>query len=581
VPTVAEVLASALQQHQAGNLHQAELLYQQILQTNPDHADTHHLLGVLAFQMGRYDLAVTSIRHALALDPQAAVYHCNLGLAHQALGQMDQAVAGFQQALCCRPGFPEAHNNLGAALAQMGKVDEAAIHYHEALRLRPSYAEAHNNLGNVLQQQGKLEDATARHREALRLNPNYAEAYNNLGVVLQRLGKLEEATAQCQHALRLRPDHAAAHNNLGMALRLQGKLDEAVTHFQQALRLQPNFPDPHFNLALVWLVRGDFARGWPECEWRWTQPGFTRCAFPQPLWDGSDLGGQTILLYAEQGLGDTLHFIRYASLVRQRGGKVIVECQPVLLPLLAGVSGIDRLAAHGSALPEFDVQAPLLSLPRIFQTVLDTIPATVPYLHAMDKLVSHWRRESRKSEVGSPKSEEVQLTSDIRHPTSDFLVGIAWQGNPGFLHDRLRSIPLAHFARLARVEGIQLISLQKGPGTDQLRAMADQCPVHDLGDGLDEGSGAFMDTAAVMKNLDLVISSDTVVPHLAGALGVPVWVALALAPDWRWLLQRADCPWYPTMRLFRQSRPGDWDEVFERIAKELKRATDGTRLKHG
>jgi len=597
MPTVAEALTQALKYHRGGNFDQAERLYHLILQADPNHADAHHLLGVLAYQTGRFDLAVQSIGRALALNPKAAVYHSNLGLAQQALNQMEPALASFQ----------------------------------EALRLKPDSADAHNALGNALRMQGRLEEAAAHCRQALRQRPAFPEAHNNLGSTLLSQGRAGEAMTHLQEALRLRPEFPEAHNNLANALLGQGRLDDATEHCQQALRFRPDFPDAHIDLALLLLLRGDFERGWREYEWRWRHPSRPsttqptphpspsprrgegegrgvagqggeeglggRSRFPQPLWDGSALDRRTILLHAEQGLGDTVHFIRYVPLVRQRCGKVIVACQPALLRLLASVPDID-LVAPGFPLPAFDVHAPLLGLPGIFRTTFDNIPAAVPYLHADAKLVEHWRRELRKrpkSEVRSPKSNAPLPTSDIGHRTSDFLVGIAWQGNPWFSRDRQRSIPLASFARLAQVEGVQLISLQKGPGADQLEQMriADgglrserqatkpllesairdsQSAILDLGSRLDEESGAFMDTAALMKNLDLVISSDTAVAHLAGALAVPVWVALALVPDWRWLLQRADSPWYPTMRLFRQRRLGDWDEVFEDIALELGRA---------
>ena len=358
---------------------------------------------------------------------------------------------------------------------------------------------------------------------------------------------------------------------LAWRVRHQGKWDDAAAHFERALSLKADYPVPHFNLALVWLTHGDFERGWTKYDWRWTQPGFIRREFSQRLWDGTHLGGKTILLHAEDGLGDTLHFIRYASLVRERGGNVIVECQSALVRLLQGVPGISRLVAQGAPLPGFDVQAPLLSLPGIFHTVLETIPAKVPYLHADRNLVEHWRRELQKSDV---KSTGLDTGRSLR-------VGIAWQGNPGFLHDRLRSIPLAHFAKLAKVPGLQLVSLQKGPGKEQLLEQKDEFSVLDLGNRVDEKYGGFMDTAAIMQNLDLVITSDTVIAHLAGALGVPVWVALALAPDWRWLLNREDSPWYPTMRLFRQRSQGDWDEVFERIAEQLRKRANEGRDDHG
>jgi hypothetical protein len=424
------------------------------------------------------------------------------------------------------------------------------LHYREALRLRPDYAEAHNNLGNVLQQQGELDEAVACHREAIRLKPNYAEAYNNLGVVLQRLGRLEHAILEGRRALQLRPNHPSAHNNLGMALRLLGKWDEAAAEFELALRLQPSYPDACLNLAMVRLVHGDFERGWPDFVS--AKQTSARCDVQRSTCDVQSAisqGGKAVLLTAEQGLGDTLHFIRYAPLVKKHAVKVIVECQPDLVPLLRSVPGIDELVAEGSALPSFDAQSPLPRLPSVFRTTLETILAAVPYLHADIELATRWRDPI---------------------PKDDLRVGIAWQGNAGFLHDRLRSIPLSQFAPLAKTQGARLISLQKGLGVEQLERMSSHGDANSVSSfNLDGSAGAFMDTAALMQNLDLVITSDTAIAHLAGALGVPVWVALPLAPDWRWLLRREDSPWYPSMRLFRQTRWGHWDDVFQRMAREL------------
>jgi len=534
VATVAEALTEALDHHRSGDFDQAERLCHLILQANPNHADAHHLLGVLAYHKGRFDVAALSIGRALALNPRAAVYHYNLGLAQKGLDQMDQALASFQEAVRLQPDFPQAWNNVGLASKMQDKLDEEIRCYRQALRFKPDYVEAHMNLGNAQRQRAQLAHAAASYQQALRLKPDFAEAYSALGTVLQE----------------------------------QGYFDESMACYQKALHLKPDLAEAHWNRSLLWLLLGALEQGWPEYEWRWTQTRFTRRPFSQPLWDGSDLGGRTILLDTEQGLGDTLHFIRYVPLVKQRGANVIVECQPPLVRLLSSVQGIDCLLASGSPLPAFDVQAPVASLPGIFRTCLATIPRAVPYLHADCKLVEHWK--SAMCDVRCATSEEVHLTSHIAHRTSHFLVGIAWQGDPTFPGDRQRSIPLARFAPLAKVQGIRLISLQKGPGIDQLHGLANQFPVHDLGDRLDEAAGAFMDTAAIMKNLDLVISSDTAVAHLAGALGVRVWLALARVPDWRWLLQRPDSPWYPTMHLFRQSRAGDWDEVFERMAAKLK-----------
>ena len=295
------------------------------------------------------------------------------------------------------------------------------------------------------------------------------------------------------------------------------------------------------------LLTGDFERGWAEYEWRWKtkEQSFQRRSFSQPLWDGQALAGRTILLHAEQGLGDTIQFVRYVPLVKERGGRVVVECQPPLLPLLADCPGIDEIVAKGNPLPAFEVQAPLLSLPGILGTTVDSIPAHVPYLRVDQELEQFWQKKL--------------------DPLGGFKVGIVWQGNPQFRGDHQRSIPLPHYEALARVAGVRLVSLQKGAGANQLRMLAGSFPVLDLGPQLE----TFNDTAAALKNLDLLISSCTSVPHLAGALGRPVWLALSFVPDWRWLMEREDTPWYPHHRLFRQNRPGDWSEVFERIAGAL------------
>jgi hypothetical protein len=297
------------------------------------------------------------------------------------------------------------------------------------------------------------------------------------------------------------------------------------------------------------LLRGDFEGGWQDYEQRWAQPNVILRSFHEPRWDGSPLEGKSIFVYAEQGLGDTIQFIRYLPLIKERGGTVLFGSPPGLERLFSGIPGVDRLIAGGAAVPPFDVQAPLLSLPGIFGTTLATIPAAVPYLRADPGLVDHWRGELA--------------------PLEGFKIGVAWQGSPKNTGDRYRSFPLTHFESLARVPGVQLVSLQKGPGAEQMSGIGERFPILDLSDRLDK-AGAFLDTAAVMMNLDLVVTADTAVAHLAGALGVPVWTLLMLTPDWRWLLDRSDTPWYPTMHLFRQKRFGDWAEAFEHIAAELR-----------
>ncbi len=542
--TISEALAVAVQYHQSGNLAHAEAIYRQVLQAVPSHAGALHLMGVLVYQKGSHDAAIQYLRQSLISDPSDACCHCYLGLAYRAVGKMDEALASYQQALHLKPDYAEAHNNLGNVLRDQGQLAQAVARYQDAIHFKPDFAEAHNNLGNALQEQGQLAEVVTQYQEALRLKPDYAEAHNNLGIALKDQGQLAEAVTQYQEALRLKPDYAEAHNNLGIALKDQGQLAEVVSQYQEALRLKPDYAEAHYNLAMAWLLAGDFERGWPEYEWRWQSKGFpsSKRSFPQPLWDGSSLAGRTILLHAEQGLGDTIQFIRYAPLVKRRGGTVILECQPALLRLLQSCAGVDRLLAKGSSLPHFDVYAPLLSLPGILGTTLSTIPAEVPYLFANANLVEHWRQE----------------LSRMR----GFKIGIAWQGSLQYKADRQRSCRRAVFAPLARLEGVHLISLQKGTGAEQVADDANQFSVTDLGSDFDEVSGPFMDTAAVMQQLNLVVSVDTAVAHCAGALGVPVWVALPFAPHWTWMLQRENSPWYPTMRLFRQRHWGDWDEVF-------------------
>ena len=548
-PDFAEVhnnLGNALKDK--GHLDEAVACYRRALALKPDYAEAHNNLGNALKEQGKLDEAAACYRRALALKPDYADAHYNLGNALNDPGKLDEVVACYRRALALQPDYAKAHNNLGLILSEQGKLDEAAVCYRRALALKPDYAEAHNNLGVALSDQGKLDEAVACYRRALALKPDYAEAHNNLGVALSDQGKLDEAIACYRRALALKPDYAEAHNNLGLALSEQGKLDEAVACYRRALALKPDHAKAHWNQSLLTLLTGDFERGWAEYEWRWKieEQHFQRRIFSQALWDGRPLAGRTILLHAEQGLGDTIQFIRYVSLVKERGGRIVLECQPSLLPLLADFPGVDRLLARGQALPAFDVQAPLLSLPGILGTTLDSIPAQVPYLRADPERVQSWRK----------KLEALD----------GFKVGIVWQGNPQVKADRQRSIDVRYYEALAQVEGVRLVSLQKGPGTEQLQR---RFPIFDLGDRLDAG-GAFLDTAAVMMNLDLVISSCTSVPHLAGALGVPVWLALALVPDWRWLLEREDSPWYPHHRLFRQSRPGDWSELFERIAGALR-----------
>jgi tetratricopeptide (TPR) repeat protein len=567
-----------------GNSEKAIICYRAALRINPIYPEAHHNLGLALLGLGRLDEAASSERQALALRPALveahnclglvlrrqgklldalgcfrtaiahrpayAEAHFNLGLTFTDLHDLAEAARGFQQACQCRPDWPEAHFQLSNALARLGRKEQAIAGYRRALALRPGYGDAYNNLAVLLTELGKLDEAVSCFAQGLMHCPGSAELHNNLGAALAKEDKFDEATACYRQALAHRPDYAEAHSNLGGALVGLGKHHEALASYERALELDPNQAASHVSLGETRLAVGDFEHGWPEMEWRWQAAHMPRPSFSQPAWDGSPLNGRTILVYAEQGFGDTFQFVRYLPLVKERGGIVVFQCQKHLLRILSGCPGIDRLLPAGAELPPFDVHAALLSLPGIFKTTLSTVPYRVPYLSADPALVEAWRGP----------------LSGIR----EFKVGIAWQGSATYEGDRLRSVPLAAFEPLARVEGVRLVSLQKGEGVQQLAELQGRFPVTDLGDRLDVAAGPFMDTAAVMMNLDLVISSDTAVPHLAGALGVPVWVALAFAADWRWLVDRDDVPWYPSMRLFRQRRLGDWQELFARFAEALR-----------
>ncbi len=470
-----------------------------------------------------------------------------IGWGYVQAGEWSRAEEVYRQVLAANPCVAQAWYLLGAVSQTRGKLDEAVASYRQALRLVPDFAEVCNNLALALQQQGQRAEAMALLRRAIQVKPDYADAYSNLGNALQDQGELDEAIACYLRAIHHQPDFADAHSNLGHALRARGQFAEAVACYDHALRLRPDHPEVHLSRALAWLQMGDFARGWAEHEWRLKCPKTAPPPIPRPAWDGSPLDGRAILLYAEHGLGDALQFVRYAPLVQERGGRVIVACRRPLVRLLATCRGVEQVITEGETLTEFDVYALFMALPGLFRTTLANIPAQVPYLTPDPAAVAGWR-----GALG---------------PAAECKIGIAWQGNPEFGRDHHRSFRLAQLEPLARLEGVRLYSLQVGVGRDQLAEVAGRFPMTDLGDRLVD----FMDTAAVVTNLDLVIAPDTAVAHLAGALGVPVWLALPFACDWRWLADRDDSPWYPTMRLFRQERWGDWDEVFQRMAGELRR----------
>ncbi|HEY1785400.1 MAG TPA: tetratricopeptide repeat protein [Pirellulales bacterium] len=573
------LFAEAHRQHSAGRLAEAAAVYRELLALRPDVAEVHNNLGAVLRNLGQADEALAHCEQALALRPDYAEAHYNLGAVLRDRGKLDQAAARYQQALALRPDYADAHYNLGVTFAQQGKLEQAAARfehaialrpnhpdsyynlgvvlrgqgklqpavacYEQALALKPNYAEAHNNLGTLIRDQGKLDQAAAHFEQAIALKPTFVQAYNNLGIVLREQGDLDQAAARYRQALALRPDFAEAHNNLGTTLWDLGALDEATASYQQALALKPDFAEAEFSLATCYLSQGDFQLGWPAYEARLR---FAGAAMPRdlPRWTDQPLPGRSLLLVAEQGLGDTIQFMRYARVLKRRGARIVLAVQKALGRLLANHPDVDELFMLGSAseFPRCDFYLPLLSAPGALGTTAATIPSDVPYLAADPMLTDQWRAELAV--------------------TGGFNIGIAWQGSRDYPSDRWRSTALRNFAPLARLPGVRLISLQKGLGSEQAATI--DFPLLDLSGRLDGVAGAFMDTAAVIRNLDLLVTPDTVIAHLAGALGAPVWVALPLAPDWRWPRAGDESPWYPTMRLFRQTTLAGWPEVISRIA---------------
>ncbi|MDR3619965.1 MAG: tetratricopeptide repeat-containing glycosyltransferase family protein [Paludisphaera borealis] len=421
------------------------------------------------------------------------------------------------------------------------RLDEAVDHYRQSLRFDSDNPPAWNNLAAALQQLDQPEEAERCCREALRIEPAYADAHNNLGNTLHNRGRYSEALACYERALELEPNRDDIHHNLGNTHRAEGRLAESLACYESALRLSPEHARVNFSRAMLYLQSGDLRRGFAEVRWQYKCEGAIEPFFSGPCWDGSPLDGRTILLHDHQGMGDMLQFIRYAPMVAARGGRVVVACSRPLARILKSCSGVADTFFRFGETPAYDSQRVLMSLPDLFGTTLDTIPATVPYLAADPADVAR-----RGEELGGE---------------SGFKIGIAWQGNPGHNKDRERSFPLDLYEGLSRVPGVRLYSLQKGFGAEQLGGLDGRFDVTDLGSGTSD----FLDTAALIANLDLVIAPDTALAHLAGALGAPVWVALPYAPDWRWMLGREDSPWYPSMRLFRQPKWGDWSTVFERM----------------
>lgn len=511
---VGDAMNRAVQCYRAGRVQTAQQLCRDILADGADHPDALHLLGVIACKTGRYDEAIELISRAIAQDRRV----------------------------------PQFHNTLGVVLRTMGKLEEALAAYEQALLLDGGYAEAHHNIGNVFFWQRRYAAAVEKYNLVISLDPQRIEAYNSSAIALQYLGEYDAAIERCRQVLLQKPEYAEACNTLASILVKKGLYVEAIENYRRALQLKADYAEAHCNLGMALLSSGRFEEGWAEYAWRLkTDRAAYLRGHPAPCWDGSCFAGKRLLVRHEQGFGDNIQFMRYLPMVKRLGGKVCCEVLGPLAGLFAGFPGVDEAVEVSPGMApagQFDFHVPLLEIPRILGTTLETIPATVPYVFANPARAQHWR---------------------ARFSRTDLNVGIVWAGHPAHREDAARSCPLRAFLRLSRIPHVRLFGLQKGGAAAQAKDLAADMPLLNLGDELDD----FTDTAAVIENLDLVISVDTAVLHLAGAMAKPAWALLPSSPDWRWMLDRSDTPWYPTVKLFRQQQHGCWDDVFHRVSEEL------------
>jgi tetratricopeptide (TPR) repeat protein len=575
---------------QRGNYAEALRHIELALKRSPDNVFVLNNHGIALERLGRFQEAIANFDRAIALRPDYAEAHSNRGNALKALRRFDEALASYDRAIALRPDFANAYSNRGDALCELKRFPEALASCERAIALRPDFAEAHCHRGNALRHRKRLhealasydgalslrraypealsnrgaalhdllrfDEALADYAGALALRPEFAEAISNRGNALQELKRFEEAVEEYNRAALLKQNFAEAYSNCGNALRELGRFDEALASFDRAMAMAPDLGEAHFNAAICLLLTGDFDRGWKQYEWRWKTEQLTAAKrnFAQPQWNGSDeIGAKTVLLHAEQGLGDTLQFCRYAPRVAARAARVIFEVPKPLVALMRTLAGGIEVVALGDPLPDFDLHSPLLSLPLAFNTDLATIPGDTPYLSP-----DAAKREAWRSRLG---------------PHDKPRVGLVWAGDPrkqlpnAHLIDRQRSVTFDMVAPLFDITGCQFVSLQKGEdAVTQLRNSPLRHRVIDWSDEFQD----FSDTAALIDNLDLVIAVDTSVAHLAGALGKPLWLLNRYNTCWRWLLDRDDSPWYPTARIFRQNETRNWDPVIARVRDALR-----------
>ena len=600
-------LQSAIKMHQAGNYPDAEQLYRQVLAIAPNNVDALHLLGLLKYQTGDAATAVDLIEEAIRINPRVSNLYNNAGEAYRALGQLKEAVRYYRRAIKLDPQNVMAYNNLALALMKQESFNEASKHLKTALRISPDYVEASYNLGRLLFQQkrfdealeqlqktreikpdfypvypllgqichtlgehrdalnyfneaiahnpddmalvnnkglalielGELDEAISLFKELLKRYPDVAEAHCNLGVALSQLDHLNEAMECFIEAVSLNPEYLEAQRNIASTLRDMGHVDKSIEAFQKIIQQHPDLANAHFGLAFSLLLKGDYENGWREYEWRWSSSNSPqqKPKLKGKEWHGESLSNTTILIYCEQGAGDAIQFIRFIPMLAVQGATVILQCQAALLSLFEQAEGVDQIITFETKPKHYDFHCPILSLPLHLDISLENLPSTVPYLFPT-----------------------VSDLDNIELDKSKLHVGVVWAGSQLHINDRKRSCSVELFAPLAEIEKIELHSLQKHSTDETVPAF-----LIDHNDQLQD----YNDTAALIKKLDLVISVDTSVAHLAGALGKPVWILLPHAPDWRWLREGEDSPWYSTATLFRQATAGDWAGVIAKVEQHL------------
>jgi tetratricopeptide (TPR) repeat protein len=543
----ASLLQQAIALHNAGDLAKAEGLYRQILSRDVNNADASYLLGVIAGQTEHYDAAIGLICRAIAARPQVPLYYQGLAETYRQMKKFAEATVSIEQALALEPESAIVLERLAEIQKEAERFEDAVVTLNRLLKVAPNSFDTYNNLGTCLVELRRMPDALDMFQKALQINADFAEAHNNLGACLLQMSRPAEAMEEFLAALRLKPDNSEARTNIGAALLDQNRVAEAIASFRQTIALDPNFANAHYDLALALLMDGQLAEGWEEHEWRWRSRQFRepRHTFNRPQWDGSDLRGKALFVHAEQGFGDTIQFIRYVPLLAERGANVILLVPRELCELAKSVGGDATLVADGMV-PPHDFHCSLMTVPRFFTPDIASIPAEIPYLRPDAAKVARWKS------LVAPREQGLR-------------VGVVWAGRPDHMNEHNRSMPLDRLRPLAAVSGAMFYSLQKrGVGAPPLNPP----PGLNLID-LTEHLTDFSETASMIANLDLVISVDTAVAHLAGAIGKPVWVLLPFAPDWRWLLGREDSPWYPTARLFRQTKPRDWETIVAKLVDAL------------